>query len=70
MTPYFYYQENGINHEVWFEDVRSIQAKLELVEEKGLLGVGYWQIMKLFLAGLVYADNVFDIEKSFANLQK
>ena len=70
MTPYFYYQENGINHEVWFEDVRSIQAKLELVEEKGLLGVGYWQIMKLFLAGLVYADYVFDIEKSFANLQK
>lgn len=64
MTPYFYYQENGINHEVWFEDVRSIQAKLELVEEKGLLGVGYWQIMKLFLAGLVYADNVFEIEKT------
>lgn len=64
MTPYFYYQENGITHEVWFEDVRSIQAKLELVEEKGLLGVGYWQIMKLFLAGLVYADYIFDIEKT------
>lgn len=64
MTPYFYYQENGINHEVWFEDARSIQAKLELVEEKELLGVGYWQIMKLFLAGLVYADYAFDLEKS------
>ncbi len=64
MTPYFYYEENGISHEVWFEDVRSIQAKFDLVQEKGLPGVGYWQIMKLFLAGLIYVDNAFVIDKT------
>ena len=31
MSPYFHYEENGILHEVWFEDVRSLQAKFGLV---------------------------------------
>lgn len=63
-TPYFRYEENGISHEVWFEDVRSIQAKMNLVLEKELPGIGYWQVMRLFLAGLIYMDQVFSIDKS------
>ncbi|MFQ9212970.1 MAG: hypothetical protein ACLR4C_04840 [Eubacterium ventriosum] len=30
--------DNGVEHEVWFEDARSIQAKLELIYEYNLRG--------------------------------
>ncbi len=57
MSPYFYYEKDGLYHEVWFEDVRSLQAKFALVEEFGLRGMGYWQIMQLFRANwLLFAD--------------
>ena len=35
-------------HEVWFEDARSIRAKLALTQEYGLYGVGYWNLMRPF----------------------
>lgn len=63
MSPYFYYQENGEMHEVWFEDVRSMQAKFELIKEYGLNGAGYWQIMRLFRANWLLLDWQFDIVK-------
>ncbi len=50
-TPYFnYIGENGEAHEVWFEDARSISAKLSLIGEYGLRGIGVWQIMRWFPA--------------------
>ncbi|QNM04685.1 glycosyl hydrolase family 18 protein [Qiania dongpingensis] len=49
-SPHFTYWENGIQHEVWFEDVRSIEAKLELADAYGLMGVGYWNLMRPFRA--------------------
>ncbi len=49
-SPYFNYIADGQEHEVWFEDVRSIQAKRRLYEEYSLHGLGYWQIMQLFRA--------------------
>lgn len=33
---------------MWFEDARSIQAKLALVPEYGLDGVGYWNLNRPF----------------------
>ena len=43
-TPYFTYQdEAGQPHEVWFEDARSLRAKIALAAEKGLQGIGFWQ---------------------------
>lgn len=60
MSPFFRYTKNGIAHEVWFEDVRSMQAKFNLVEEYELHGMGYWQIMRLFRANwLLLADSFF-----------
>lgn len=57
MSPYFYYESNGFYHEVWFEDVRSLEAKFALVKEYQLRGLGYWQIMQLFRANwLLLAD--------------
>ena len=63
MSPYFHYWENGEEHEVWFEDVRSMQAKFELIKEYGLNGAGYWQIMRLFRANWLLLDWLFDIIK-------
>ena len=46
-SPYFYYTaRSGQQHVVWFEDARSIDAKLRLVSEYGLQGVGYWNLMR------------------------
>lgn len=56
-SPFFRYTEEGIEHEVWFEDVRSIRAKFGLIQEFGLVGAGYWQLMQLFRANwLLMAD--------------
>lgn len=44
-SPFFtYWDEEGNQHEVWFEDARSIQAKFDLVNELGLRGFFYWQL--------------------------
>lgn len=49
-SPYFTYTKNGVRHEVWFEDVRSITEKLDLAAAYGLYGVGYWNLMRPFRA--------------------
>ncbi|MFQ5960763.1 MAG: glycosyl hydrolase family 18 protein [Candidatus Methylomirabilales bacterium] len=43
-VPWFRYQANGVEYEVWYEDVRSFQAKLELVQAYGLQGFSAWVI--------------------------
>lgn len=64
MSPFFRYEQNGIEHEVWFEDVRSIQEKFNLIKEYGLRGMGYWQIMKLFRANWLLLEEEFTIERT------
>lgn len=62
-SPYFTYVSDGIAHEVWFEDVRSLQAKFQLIQEYNLHGCGYWQIMKWFRANWLLLHNQFYILK-------
>ncbi len=63
-SPHFHYQdEQGVEHEVWFEDVRSMQAKFHLISEYDLRGCGYWQIMQWFRANWLLLREQFDIEK-------
>ena len=45
---YFYTDPQGIQHVVWFDDVRSMNAKLRLMPEFGLNGGSIWQIMNFF----------------------
>lgn len=48
-SPYYYYTDSvGIMHVVWFDDVRSMNAKMRLIPELGLDGAGVWQIMNFF----------------------
>ena len=61
-SPYFRYTDGrtGEEHEVWFEDVRSLQAKFDLIKEFELRGCGYWQIMQWFRANwLLLAENFY-----------
>lgn len=62
-SPYFRYTEGSVEHEVWFEDVRSIQAKFELIREYQLSGAVYWQLMRLFLANWYLLNSEFIIER-------
>ena len=59
MSPWFRYRRNGILHEVWFEDVRSWQAKFDLVKEFGLGGIGIWTVMNLNRPGLTLLSRNF-----------
>ena len=47
-SPFFTYRSAGSEHVVWFEDVRSVQAKLRVASQNGLLGLGYWNLMRPF----------------------
>lgn len=62
-SPYFFYESGGVRHEVWFEDVRSLQAKFDLIQEFGLMGAGYWNIMQFFRANWILLQNNFKIRR-------
>ena len=65
-SPFFVYtdQTTGISHEVWFEDVRSLQAKFDLIKEFQLRGCGYWQIMQWFRANwLLLSENFYVLKE-------
>ena len=48
-APFFHYTDNGGTvHEVWFEDARSMDAKLRLIAEYGFQGGGVWNLMRPF----------------------
>lgn len=49
-APWFTYKKSGIEHVVWFEDPRSIEAKWSLVKEYELAGAWYWNLMRIFRA--------------------
>lgn len=61
-SPYFNYVRDGVEHIVWFEDVRSILAKLDLLKRKNLRGLGYWQLMRYFRPNWLLVNALFDIE--------
>jgi len=63
-TPWFRYAEpGGQRHEVWFEDARSIQAKLNLVRELGVAGVSYWTVNNPFAANRTLLEGMFQVKK-------
>ncbi len=64
MSPYFHYHDAGSDeHVVWFEDARSIQAKLRLLDSLNLLGAGYWSVMKPFMTNWTVLNSMFRIDK-------
>ncbi|MEQ2226125.1 hypothetical protein ILYODFUR_024385, partial [Ilyodon furcidens] len=42
-APYFYYKdETGQSHQVWYDDPQSLCPKADYVMAKGLRGIGMW----------------------------
>ncbi len=63
-APYFnYYDDEGREHVVWFEDARSIQAKFNLVKRLNLRGVGYWKLGLPFPQNWLLIGANFDVVK-------
>lgn len=61
-SPYFFYtDEQGKEHVVWFEDARSFLAKLNLIREKGLTGMSVWTVMNPAPVLFLETDTLFDI---------
>ena len=62
-SPYFYYtDENGREHVVWFEDARSYQEKVNLIKEYSLAGGFIWDLMRRNPQGFVTLNALLDVE--------
>lgn len=63
-SPFFtYFDSNGAEHIVYFDDVRSIAARLELVNRYNLAGVSYWNINTFFKPNWVVLNAMYDVNK-------
>ena len=62
-SPYYTYSDaDGREHIVWFEDVRSVKAKLELIREFSLKGAGVWNFMRAFPQAYLLMNNMFFLD--------
>lgn len=63
-APFFRYRDNeGRDHEVWFEDARSIQAKFDLMKELGIRGMSYWKLGLSFPQNWLLITDNFNVVK-------
>jgi spore germination protein len=63
-SPFYKYVDNqGREHEVWFENEASIRAKLNLVAEYGLGGVSYWNLMEYFPDNWEVLNSMYGVRK-------
>ncbi|GLY09446.1 LysM peptidoglycan-binding domain-containing protein [Pseudobacillus badius] len=63
-APFFrYIDAAGLQHEVWFEDARSIQAKFDLIKQFGLRGMMYWKLGLAFPQNWLLLQDNFTIRK-------
>lgn len=60
-APYFYYTDDNQQHIVWFENLRSINEKLNLVENYSLAGISLWNIIRDFPQFYVLVNSRFNI---------
>lgn len=55
-APYVYYHdEEGRRYRVWYEDARSVRAKVELAYQYGVTGLSLWRL------GTVPAEESYDV---------
>lgn len=63
-APFFtYFDPAGRKHVVWYEDQRSIRAKMALAEEYGLAGMGFWNIMDYNPANSAVLNEMYQVRK-------
>lgn len=63
-APFFEYTDDGGKaHIVWFEDARSIQAKMNLVKQLNLRGMSYWKLGLSFPQNWLLISDNFEVVK-------
>ncbi len=63
LAPYFdYTAADGKAHRVWFEDVRSISARLRLMAEKSLRGALWWNLNRENNQSLIAINDLINIK--------
>ncbi len=63
-APFFnYYDSSGRQHVVWFDDARSIEAKLRLINQYNLNGASYWTIGRYFPQNWLVLSSLYDVRK-------
>lgn len=60
-APFFRYYVDGTQHIVWYEDVRSLQARLLLLKKYNLRGALYWNLDRPNPQNLVLLNSIFNI---------
>lgn len=60
---YNYYDQDENEHIVWFEDARSMKAKLELINEYGLRGASYFILGRDFPENWALLSEMFSIQQ-------
>lgn len=62
-TPYFYYTDNGTQHVVWFDDPRSIDSKLQLIDDYRLAGASWWTVNRCYVPNWLVLQNMYETVK-------
>ncbi len=65
-SPFFEYSSNfqtNEEHIVWFEDVKSYNAKFGLINEYNLRGMSVWHINRFFNAGWLLLNDTFTLQR-------
>lgn len=63
-SPFFrYVDEQGQEHEVWFEDARSAQAKFDMAKQYNLRGISYWALGYPYPQNWALLNDNFTIRK-------
>ncbi|MDD2483319.1 MAG: glycosyl hydrolase family 18 protein [Candidatus Shapirobacteria bacterium] len=44
MTPWMSFEENGVIHQIYFENLESITRKIELAKNNQMGGIGFWAL--------------------------
>jgi spore germination protein YaaH len=44
MTPWMSFEENGENHQIYYENLKSLTEKIKLVTDSKLAGFGFWAL--------------------------
>ena len=60
---YNYFDAQGREHEVWFENEASIRAKLNLVAEYQISGVSYWNLMDYWPVNWQVLNSMYGVRK-------
>jgi len=64
-SPFYrYWESDGTEHIVWFEDARSLQAKFDTVKEYGLRGISYWVLGNPFPQNWLVLQDNFQVRKN------